>query len=87
MSSADVRAILDLPRGGAKPAAQRKQGLQRKPDGISRELYALMGDNAPSLSTAAPLERVRDRSTAKHVQWYDTRRHVLMIGGERHLVH
>ena len=62
MSSADVRAILDLPQGSSKPSASRKHAPIRRPDGISRELYALMGSSAPAI-TAAPLERLRERTT------------------------
>lgn len=69
MSSADIRSILDLGRDAVRPAAPRKSGPSRKPDGISRELYALMGDSAPAINAIAPLERIRDRSTTKHVQW------------------
>ncbi|KAK8850634.1 hypothetical protein IAR55_004553 [Kwoniella newhampshirensis] len=49
MSSQDVRSILNLPQAGP---SQGKRALPavKKPDGISRELYALIGDNAPSLA-------------------------------------
>lgn len=66
MSSADVRSILDLAPDAARSLAPRRAGPSRKPDGISRELYALMGDSAPTLSASAPF--VRDR-VIKPVQW------------------
>ncbi|KAF8742882.1 SANT/Myb-like domain of DAMP1, partial [Rhizoctonia solani] len=59
-SSADVRDILSLPASssGLMPAAKKivASGPSRKPDGISREVYALIGDNSPTLvqNYAAP---------------------------------
>lgn len=75
MTSSDVRAILNLPLSRPSPAtsstapSNRKSSTHtRKPDGISRELYALIGDNAPSLAQAqASLAalRYRDRPTSR----------------------
>lgn len=52
-SSADVRDILSLPTAGSSaliPAAKKLvSSAPKKPDGISREVYALIGDNAPTL--------------------------------------
>ncbi|WWC92407.1 uncharacterized protein L201_007364 [Kwoniella dendrophila CBS 6074] len=53
MSSQDVRSILNLPQTGSSSViAKRSVSTLKKPDGISRELYALIGDNAPSLAEA-----------------------------------
>ncbi|WRT70798.1 uncharacterized protein IL334_007797 [Kwoniella shivajii] len=61
MTSSDVRAILNLPQAGPSAPTQRK-ATRQKPDGISRELYALIGDNAPSLAEAqASLSAVKYR--------------------------
>jgi DNA methyltransferase 1-associated protein 1 len=59
-TGSDVRDILSLPQQGSSqpsslPRSQQHQHQQRKKkkpkmDGISRELYALLGDNTPSLT-------------------------------------
>jgi DNA methyltransferase 1-associated protein 1 len=75
MSSQDVRSILNLPAAGPSAPRERKSAAgPRKPDGISRELYALIGDNAPSLaeaqaSIAAVKYRDRPKLKAKKVKW------------------
>ncbi|KAG5652415.1 hypothetical protein H0H81_005063 [Sphagnurus paluster] len=54
-SAADVRSILSLPEPSAVagPSQPKKQAAvsTRKPEGISRELYSLIGPSAPSLVT------------------------------------
>jgi DNA methyltransferase 1-associated protein 1 len=76
MSGSDVRSILSLPSSSAGPSAPRKSLLTaRKPDGISRELYNLIGDNASSLSeaqaaVAAVKYKDRPKAKAKKVKWY-----------------
>ncbi|KAK6906495.1 SWR1-complex protein 4 [Kwoniella mangroviensis CBS 8507] len=76
MSSSDVRSILNLPQAG--PSAPRRSTTAnpaaKKPDGISRELYALIGDNAPSLaeaqaSIAAVKYREKPSLKSKKVHW------------------
>lgn len=50
-SASDVRAILSLPQStpASSSSAPKKAPAPRKPEGISRELYSLIGDSAPSL--------------------------------------
>jgi DNA methyltransferase 1-associated protein 1 len=52
-SAADLRDILSLPQHSGTPVAsgsgKPKVGTTRKPEGISRELYSLIGDSAPTL--------------------------------------
>ncbi|KAF8339079.1 uncharacterized protein EI90DRAFT_3279490 [Cantharellus anzutake] len=50
-SASDVRAILQLPPTFAGPSQLKKPSAPgpRKPEGISRELYSLIGDSAPTL--------------------------------------
>ena len=76
MSSSDVRSILNLPQSGgsAHAPAPRKSTGPKRPDGISRELYALIGDNAPSLadaqaSVAAVKYRERPKLKGQKVKW------------------
>ncbi|GJJ07086.1 hypothetical protein Clacol_001285 [Clathrus columnatus] len=51
-SSADLRDILSLPGPSATPVAPapKKTTRAHKPEGISRELYSLIGNHAPSLA-------------------------------------
>lgn len=76
MSAQDVRSILSLPLSAPLPTLpnSRKIPVPRKPDGITRELYALIGDNAPSLadaqaSLAAVKYREKPAMKGKKVHW------------------
>ncbi|GAA5923021.1 Swc4p [Sporobolomyces koalae] len=79
MTSKDVRDIMQL-----GPAPTASSGLSvpptkrsgppgppvKRPDGITRELYALIGDNAPSLAMAQPVkpkfkERIKSKKDQK----------------------
>jgi DNA methyltransferase 1-associated protein 1 len=53
MSSNDVRSILNLTTNTANTNSKKSSATVKRPDGISRELYALIGDNAPSLAQAS----------------------------------
>lgn len=73
MSSSDVRSILNLPHAGPSSQQSRKQTFKR-PDGISRELYALIGDNAPSLldvqaSVSAVKYREKPKTKGPAAKW------------------
>jgi DNA methyltransferase 1-associated protein 1 len=83
MSSSDVRSILDLPSRQDHASSSTSQqdpprravSTAKKPDGISRELYALIGDNAPFLAeTQAALSatkyRERPKPKIKDARWY-----------------
>ncbi|GAA6062086.1 hypothetical protein JCM10212_006509 [Sporobolomyces blumeae] len=81
MTSKDVRDIMQL--GPAPGSSSSSLSLQpqpskrssgppgppvKRPDGITRELYALIGDNAPSLAMAQPVkpkfkERIKSRNS------------------------
>ena len=76
MTSNDVRSILGLPQGGSSSVAgpSKKVNINKRPDGISRELYALIGNNAPSLaeaqaSVAAVKYKSRPSINRKKVKW------------------
>jgi DNA methyltransferase 1-associated protein 1 len=75
MSSTDVRSILDLPLASSStPYHKKVSSTAKRPDGISRELYALIGDNAPSLAeakaaSAAVKYRDRPKVKGKLVRW------------------
>lgn len=62
-SSRDVRDIMNLgqaptPQGPSMstPVPQPKAKKQKRPEGITRELFALMGGNAPALALAQPVK-------------------------------
>ncbi|RXK41024.1 hypothetical protein M231_01655 [Tremella mesenterica] len=68
MTSQDVRSILNLSQSRDAPhvAARKPINAPKKPEGLSRELYALIGDNAPSLAEAqASLAAVKYRNRPK----------------------
>ncbi|OJJ87029.1 SANT/Myb-like DNA-binding domain-containing protein [Aspergillus glaucus CBS 516.65] len=52
MAAADVRDMLDLPaEGQQQPRPHKKQKVvEKRPEGITRELYALLGERAPPIA-------------------------------------
>lgn len=66
-SSADVRDILALPAAGSSntvPAAKKLvSSAPKKPDGISREVYALIGDNSPTLVQTYAAPKLKQKPT------------------------
>ena len=81
-TSRDVRDILEIGSGPAAPSALALQPPRRsgppdprakRPDGITRELYALIGDNAPSLALAQavkPKFKERVKQSRPSVKWH-----------------
>ncbi|KAI9664783.1 MAG: swr complex subunit [Bathelium mastoideum] len=64
MTSQDVRDMLDLPRDGlAKTAAPKKKQkvTEKKPEGMARELYALLGERAPPVSMIQEQKQYKQR--------------------------
>ncbi|KAJ3754894.1 hypothetical protein EV360DRAFT_96377 [Lentinula raphanica] len=65
-SAADVRSILSLPStssSAAGPSQSKKQNVvaTRKPEGISRELYSLIGPSAPALAAQLAKPRLKQK--------------------------
>lgn len=62
-SAADVRSILSLPNSSTPASTQPKRAapLARKPSGISRELYSLIGPSAPTLVAQAAKPRLKQK--------------------------
>lgn len=65
-SAADVRSILSIPEPAATtpgPSQLKKPAAlsTRKPDGISRELYSLIGPSAPSLAAQLAKPRLKQK--------------------------
>lgn len=77
-SSADIRSALSLPErsDSAGPLQPKKtyQPAVRKPEGISRELYSLIGPSAPSLAAQLAKPRLKKKphfgGGATRVKWY-----------------
>ncbi|KAI0677239.1 hypothetical protein C8Q78DRAFT_1001816 [Trametes maxima] len=65
-SAADVRSILSIPNppgSGSTPQPKKPQAAERakKPDGIPRELYALIGPSAPTLAAQFAKPRLKQK--------------------------
>ena len=64
-SASDVRSILSLPTPQAGPSQKRilpnAQAVSKKPEGISRELYSLIGDSAPPLTSQYAKPKLKQR--------------------------
>ncbi|KAJ7129487.1 hypothetical protein C8R44DRAFT_79357 [Mycena epipterygia] len=63
-NAADVRSILELPSSSATPAPQQKKlALQsaRKPEGISRELFSLIGPSSTTLVAQLAKPRLKQK--------------------------
>ncbi|KAJ7178968.1 hypothetical protein C8R46DRAFT_1159681 [Mycena filopes] len=62
-NSAEVRSLLDLPSSSSTPAPQRKNTLPsaRKPDGISRELFSLIGPSSTTLVAQLAKPRLKQK--------------------------
>lgn len=76
-SSADLRDILALPGPSALPTvhtAPKKTPRAQKPEGISRELYSLIGNHAPSLAAVqqakAKLKQKPKFGRGNKAYWY-----------------
>ena len=76
-SSADIRSALSLPERGASAGPsqpQPKKQVARKPEGISRELYSLIGPSAPTLAAQLAKPRLKKKphfgGGGTRVKWY-----------------
>ena len=75
-SAADVRSILSLPSSSTPTPTQPKKGstpLARKPSGISRELYSLIGPSAPTLVAQVAKPRLKQKpnlGSGGSSKWY-----------------
>ncbi|OXV11082.1 hypothetical protein Egran_01157 [Elaphomyces granulatus] len=50
MAVADVRDMLDLPADGHPRPHKKQKVVEKRPEGITRELYALLGERAPPIA-------------------------------------
>lgn len=78
-SAADIRSALSIPESNAVagPSQPKKptQAHPRKPDGISRELYSLIGPSAPSLAAQLAKPRLKQKpnfgGAASRTKWLE----------------
>ncbi|PYH77217.1 hypothetical protein BO82DRAFT_436038 [Aspergillus uvarum CBS 121591] len=50
MAAADVRDMLDLPAEGQPRPLKKQKVTEKRPEGITRELFALLGERAPPIA-------------------------------------
>lgn len=63
-SAADIRSALNLPESNAAagPSQQKKQSqTARKPEGISRELFSLLGQSLPAIAAQPARPRLKQK--------------------------
>lgn len=71
-SSSDVREMLDLPRGSPTPRpppAKKFKADNKKPDGMQRELYSLLGENTPPIAVIENKFKDRPNWRQKVTPW------------------
>ncbi|KAH0544681.1 hypothetical protein FGG08_001186 [Glutinoglossum americanum] len=72
MTSADVRDMLDLPQDGhpRAPPAKKQKTAEKRPEGITRELFALLGERAPPVAISDHVKyKGRPKWTHKTQPW------------------
>lgn len=90
-SASDVRSILSLPAVSSPAAGPSQPKNQvavsnRKPEGISRELYSLIGPSAPTLLAQLAQPRLKQKPNlggGGKVKWYTWS--ILYLGPRRQL--
>ncbi|KAL4781213.1 DNA methyltransferase 1-associated protein DMAP1 [Aspergillus varians] len=50
MAAADVRDMLDLPAEGQPRPHKKQKVVEKRPEGVTRELFALLGERAPPIA-------------------------------------
>ncbi|KAI9678112.1 MAG: swr complex subunit [Caeruleum heppii] len=65
MTTADVRDMLDLPSSGRPRPAKKQKTVEKRPEGITRELYALLGERAPPVAITDHV-RYKERPKRSH---------------------
>ncbi|KAL7322300.1 swr complex subunit [Mucor circinelloides] len=67
MSSSDIRDILQI-GVAAEPAQKKQKVVEKRPDGISRELYSLIG-GAPPVAFVKPTYKAKYQTKKKATPW------------------
>ncbi|KAG8937080.1 swr complex subunit [Tulasnella sp. 419] len=70
-SAGDIRDILSLPQNAAPRPAPAKKAAAKRESGITRELYSLIGDNAPALVAQYARPKLKQKPDLGHgkVKW------------------
>ncbi|EEB07298.2 Swr1 complex subunit Swc4 [Schizosaccharomyces japonicus yFS275] len=69
MTSADVRDVFELPLTDAAPKKKQKHVGERRPKGISRELFSLLGENSAPLVIYQNKLKERPKINQKAKRW------------------
>ncbi|KAI9751564.1 MAG: hypothetical protein M4579_006019 [Chaenotheca gracillima] len=72
MTSADVRDMLDLPLDRHRPAKKQKL-VEKRPDGITRELFSLIGERAPPVAITSHVKYKERPKWSHKVQPWEMR--------------
>ncbi|KAI9811479.1 MAG: swr complex subunit [Pycnora praestabilis] len=74
MTTADVRDMLDLPSDGHPRPAKKQKTVEKRPEGITRELFALLGERAPPVAISDHIKyKERPKWSHKVQPWEQTR--------------
>ncbi|KAI9368060.1 hypothetical protein BJX61DRAFT_546890 [Aspergillus egyptiacus] len=65
MAAADVRDMLDLPAEGQPRPHKKQKVVEKRPEGITRELFALLGERAPPIAINENRYKGRPKWTSK----------------------
>ncbi|EPY51685.1 Swr1 complex subunit Swc4 [Schizosaccharomyces cryophilus OY26] len=69
MSSADIRDVFELPPPGAGTKQKPKSHGERRPEGVSRELFSLLGENSAPLAIYQKKFKEKPKSNQKAKNW------------------
>ncbi|OKL59186.1 SWR1-complex protein 4 [Talaromyces atroroseus] len=68
MAAADVRDMLDLPADGQPRPLKKQKVVEKRPEGITRELFALLGEKAPPISLTENKYKLK-KSNRRALPW------------------
>ncbi|KAH8697181.1 DNA methyltransferase 1-associated protein DMAP1 [Talaromyces proteolyticus] len=71
MAAADVRDMLDLPANGQPRPHKKQKVVEKRPEGITRELFALLGEKAPPISLTENKYKLK-KSNRRALPWQMT---------------
>ncbi|KAF5014801.1 hypothetical protein F66182_14088 [Fusarium sp. NRRL 66182] len=68
MAAADVRDMLDLPADGQPRPTKKQKVAEKRPEGITRELFALLGEKAPPIALNENKYKLK-KSNRRAIPW------------------
>lgn len=69
MTSADIRDVFELPPPEIGNKQKSKTPTERRPEGISRELYSLLGENSAPLAIYQKKFKEKPKVSHKAKNW------------------